>query len=280
MQQLRDAPHLQFSARLLSCVLLTGCASVNSLSRNLAEGDPATRLDAVRRLDAKGSEDAAQALVPGLQDAELSVRQESARALTRIGSDAVVPLLRWISAHPDATATDLGNVVWVLGEIGDRRALRPIADAFPIIEGNLTVDYFTFPSPEKDPKATHATIHNRVWSTIRRTTSLLAENTDFALYNVPESEPDVAPVWDEVPNPRCTGCSPGEGRVSISPYGQVSFEPPTLPVLVSEGRKGYSTVHYTYYVGAEALSKISGTDLGGKRFLRGAWRQWTTSQGL
>jgi hypothetical protein len=230
-------------------------ASTPSPSSDLASKDTETRIQAARALGEKGTEREVPCLVLAL---------------------AVDPL---IEALPSVQGSR--SVAWVLGEIGDKRAIRPLLNELPAIEGAITTHYFTFPPPEQDPKLTYTAGHGQDWKQIQKDESVIASDTRFITYRVLEFEPDVPAEIRRVRNPRVSCDVPDDkAEVSVTTDGRVVIERASFTVVVSRGRDGFPRVGYRYSIGAEARSKITHQDLGVKRFDKETWLEWGTSRVL
>jgi HEAT repeat protein len=97
---------------------------------------PPVRVVALRSLERVRHPDAAPALIEALNSAETWFPPRAAAALGRMGSGAVEPLVRELCDH----ARPAANRRWaaaILGEIGDRRAIRPLHDALADVDPEL-----------------------------------------------------------------------------------------------------------------------------------------------
>ena len=287
----------------LSLVLLA-CASTASLNADLqTRGDEQRQLDAAASLGKKRSESAALCLTTAFDDPSPRVRQavtaalidigipaydpliealvegrsalarqEAARTLVTIGRPVVESLLKWFPSkkHP-------ANIPWVLGEIGDTRAIRPLIEQFTSVDGEVEIGYFALHSPEEAQKR----VTDSAWPKIREKQELLAESTRSIVYRVVGSRPPVEPTPMQIFCVRNLSYSQnGMQRPEVVDCS----EPGAFPVRdissSSPGRPGYTRIEYRYYVAAESLGRISQADLGADRFDKSRWLQWLKTSGF
>jgi hypothetical protein len=197
--------------------------------------------------------------------------------LLRIGAPAVDPLIKALWTLPSIDEPKSGNVAYVLGELRDRRALRALVEQFPVIIGVLRTAYFDVPNPKRAPKATYAAVHERVlqdWPKEQTDRKLVVSlNSQFVDYMVSGSEMARGAAIEWIPNPK-TG---GKAIIRVDTEGVILDQPAEVPIE-RPGSQGFTEIQYRLFPAAEALFKISGQDLGKKRFEQESWRQWLRSQ--
>jgi HEAT repeat protein len=103
-------------------------AAVAPLSAMLLRADPAMASVAAEALGRIGSQDATQALLTALADAQMTTRRHTAlSALEAMGEPAVIPLQQMLASSPDAAAR--GNAAEALGWIGSPSATAALVQA-------------------------------------------------------------------------------------------------------------------------------------------------------
>jgi bilin biosynthesis protein len=80
----------------------------------------------IKKMEAEGD---IEALIRTLQDPDRKVGEDSAWALVKIGKPAVDPLIRALKIPDCQVRWGVGLVAWILGKIGDNRAVEPLIQA-------------------------------------------------------------------------------------------------------------------------------------------------------
>ncbi len=90
--------------------------------------DPSTdvRLFSVEALGKLGDSRAIEPLIPLLGDEHILVRRKASEVLVKMGEPAVLPLIK---ALEDRDSLIRFNAAWLLGELGDERALSSLPGA-------------------------------------------------------------------------------------------------------------------------------------------------------
>jgi HEAT repeat protein len=95
--------------------------------------DTQIRIEAIRKLGKIKNKRAVMPLINTLNDEDINVRNESAKALIKIGKRAVIPLINTLRNENQYIRM---VAAWVLGQIKDKRAVIPLIDALKTKNSN------------------------------------------------------------------------------------------------------------------------------------------------
>ena len=107
----------------LSMLVEIGDDAVDELINGLSNSDKNIRKNCAKALGEISNPKSIDALIKSLSDDNKWVRRESSSALSRMGSEAVEPLIQCLD---DVDWRVKGAAAWALGNLKDERAIEPL----------------------------------------------------------------------------------------------------------------------------------------------------------